>query len=59
MLWYVLHVKLLWIHAQDCQLCQVQKALLKLENQRETVVLTTVKKVVLFYMHVATDTFMS
>lgn len=40
MLWYTLHVKLLWVHPEDCQLSQVQKALFKLENQRATVVLT-------------------
>lgn len=54
-LWYTLHVKLLWIHAEDCQLSQVQKALLKLGNQREPVMLN----LLLFDMHVATETCVS
>lgn len=54
-LWYMLHVELLWTHAEDCQLSQVQKALLKLGDQRETVVLT----LLLFYMHIATETCVS
>lgn len=52
MLWNTLHVKLLWIHPEDCQLSQVQKALFKLENQGATVVLT----LLLLYMHIATET---
>lgn len=55
MLWYTLHVKLLWIHAEDCQLSQVQKALLKLESQRGAVVWV----LFLLYMHVATETCVS
>lgn len=51
----LLHVKLLWIHAEDCQLSQVQKALTKLKNQRGIVVLI----LLLLYMHVATGTCVS
>lgn len=51
MLWYTLHVKLLWIHPEDGQLSQVQKALLELESQRGALVVA----LLLPYMHIARE----